>query len=261
MLKGIIKGFIKSIIIMALIGFFMILFISFILSNSNVFGASDMKHIGIEFSESCLTLISLNDTDSCGSPEILQLVYPEVKVKQSYQELFDNAQKQNKEAYQQNNSIQNHLLACLKYGSCNVYDFQPGQKIGYWYNYDKKARDYLSHIIVIQPNILHLSHDFESIILDNGTARNIEFEFNQIAISSCHRITYNPIHILKEFGYILYYLGNNCTSEKYLGPLADPYIHPLEKTPFNPLDSPSYIYREYLESLKSKYKENRLGLD
>lgn len=265
MIKGLIKGFFISIGIMILIGIAIILLIAFAIASNDVFGMEpakpNIKHIGIEFSESCLMLISLNDLDTCSTPEFLKILYPETPLKEKYQTLFDNAQTQNKENSFQNKSVQNFELACIKFNQCDIYQLKPNQDVIFWYLYDDKERDYLDHIIVITPNILHLSYEYDGLIIENQTGRHLQTDINQVILTTCHFITYNPVVIWKELGFIINYIKNNCQDLNDLGALNEPYTIPLNKTEFNPLDSPSYIYREYLESLKSKYKNNMLGKD
>ena len=110
-----------------------------------------LKHIGIEFSSSCVTLQKLNDSDVCSNSDFVKSMFPPIKLKPAYQVMFDNTEKTDQLTYQKNDIMQNHRSSCIIKNYCNVFDIKPGTKIIYWYDIDSKARGYLIQLLQLTP--------------------------------------------------------------------------------------------------------------
>lgn len=221
------------------------------------------KHIAIEFSETCKSLQALNDHDTCSSPEFVKSLFPPTKLKLSYQLMFDNAKQGEAERYQQNNAILNHKFSCVKSDYCNVFDIKPSQKIVYWYEPDSKTSEYYDAKIIINANIKHKNLNTNTdAIDDNGTARKIDLDTNQINIKYCKQVTFDPNYIEFELGRLIWFISGNCTDDKRLGYLTNPFVIDLEKTDLGNLsDSYKWYWLYNQTEIKEKYKEYRIGKD
>lgn len=156
-----------------------------------VHGETQITHISIELSQSCATLASLNDTNTCSNEYFIKLLYPELKLKPQFQKLFDEAQKTERASYQTNNAILNHKLACIQKGSCNIFNIGENQKVVYWYNPESKIRPYLDIQIKIEPNTLRTN------IIDDSSTTQLRKNTQLIKEYAADQLTkVNRINIL-----------------------------------------------------------------
>lgn len=221
------------------------------------------KHILIEFSDTCLSLQKLGDYDTCGNPELIKAMFPTVKLKQTYQSMFENAEQTDALPYQQNNIVLNHKLFCIMENYCNVFDMKNSLSLVYWYDSDSKLRSYYDSIITINSNLLHKNLNTpEDIIQDDGTKRKIDFDANQINIKYCKFVTFDPYDIGLELGSLIWYLSDNCKDEKKLGYLSEPFVYNLNKTQVGDLsDSYAWSWLHNQTAIKEKYKGYMIGKD
>ena len=228
------------------------------------FASDDITHIAIEFSESCVLLQSLGDADTCSTPQYLQKMFPEAKLKPSFQKLFDNAKDNKETQVQKNDILLNHKLSCVQKDYCEVFsiDETKKNKLVFWYDPDQKIRGYYDHVITITPNILHANIDpYKNVISSTETTRIIEMEIDQLYFESCSEIIYKPDYIWLEMGNIIGYLVNDCSSPKLLGSLYIPYAIELEKHDLDVTTSPNWQYLKQQEELLPKYKQYQIGKD
>lgn len=220
------------------------------------------KHIGIEFSESCLLLISVEDFETCSNPKFVKSLYPEIQLKPSYQKMFAGLAEDEKTPYQLTSAISNHQFECIRKNYCDIFMMNDNQKVIYWYDFDQKSRPYLDSIIAITPNLLHKNTD-RSIndLVSNGSDRYLSFAVDRLIFNTCNKITYEPELIWLELGNIIWYVTNDCLDVLHLGSLAHPFEIELNSTEIDVTTSPNWQYQQQLEELKKKYKENRLGKD
>ena len=221
-----------------------------------------IKHIGIEWSSACLSLIELESFDSCGNPELIKSAYLQAPLKPNYQKMFDDMAISDKAPYQENNIYSNHVNSCIKANYCNV--FEKYSNVYYWYDIPNEARGYMDKIITINANMKHTNlnvQNDEVFVFDNS--RNLILDTNQINIKSCHKIAYTPNNslMLREMGGLMWHILDDCKDNGKLGLLNAPYMEELTLTDIQIDESPAWLELQRLEGLKSKYKENRLGTD
>lgn len=238
------------------------IFVLFTLGGFSLIYADSITHIGIDFSNTCISLETLNQTNPCFDSDYVKLLYPPVKLKPNYQTMFDNLAPDEKTPYQLSSAIRSHVLACIQKDYCNIFELDENQKYVYWYDLDRKPRDYIDKIITIHPNILHKSligtkYD----IIDNEESRTLTLDINQLSIRSCRNVAYSPDFLPFEMGFIINYLSNDCKDKTDLGKLAMPYTEPLTKSEIDVTTSANWLYLNSLEELKNKYRENRIGKD
>lgn len=249
----------------AIISATVLIFCAFVLyyDDTHYAHAQTYKHIAIDFSETCKGIQQGGDNETCSSPEFVKSLFPETKLKQAYQTMFDNANNEPKQPYQQQSILLNHKFSCVKEDYCNVFNILPGQKILYWYDPDYKTTGYYDAIITIQANIKHknLNTSFD-VIQDNGTNRKIDLDTNQLNNKYCKLITYKPDNIGIELGRIIWYVSDLCLDAKKLSYLADPFTIPLDKTDIGILEnSYKWSWLNNQTAIKEKYKEYRIGKD
>lgn len=240
---------------------FMLFFVIIPLASAQILTdeKTNNKHIAIDFSASCLTIIELGDLVTCSTPEFYKMMYDESKLMPSVQKQFNDSPNEtaNKKI------LMLHKKACMLQNYCNAFD-NYGSTF-YWYDIDNELRGYMDQIITITPNILHKSIiSLNTTIIDqnNTKTRHLELEIDHVIIRSCYQITYNPTpKIMLDMGLIMWYLSSDCKDIEKLGYMANPFIKVLPKYDFDISTSPNYLYLKELEALKSKYKENRIGLD
>lgn len=226
-----------------------------------------ITHIGIEWSETCLSLIELGDLETCGNPDLIKLSYQQNPLKPNYQLMFDNMAKGDKAEYQQRNILNNHIKSCMKEDYCNVFKEEKyRQTVYYWFDLPNEARGYLDKIITINSHMKHTNLNVindEVFVFENS--RNLILDTNQINIKYCHKITYTPgndtLTQLREMGYIMWHILDDCKDNAKLGILNAPYIEELELTVIPVDESPAWLELQRLEGLKAKYKENMIGKD
>jgi hypothetical protein len=274
MIKQIIKNINPDLILWLIVGFVMGLLLgSFVYAEA--YAETDYNHIGIEFSNTCLTLIELGDIWTCSTPEEIKTRYLETPIKANWQVMIDNVNRDNAYEYQKTNSVfDNHQKSCMYKNYCNIFDVKDDQKTIYWFDYSTENRRYLDHIIIINTHLkaknidktldsIFFKNDTKAIPTDtfNGTKRTLELEVNRLHIDNCRFAMYDPDYILAELGGIVWYMEDKCQDKTKLGVLAIPYIEDLVNSEYSPLDSPAWLELQRLEALKDKYKENRLGTD
>ncbi len=221
-----------------------------------------IKHIGIEWSETCLSLISLGDLETCGNPELIKTAYSQNALKPNYQRMFDDMAQNDKAQYQKRDILNNHIKSCIKENYCNV--FEPYGSVYYWYDITQETRGYMDKVITINANMKHTNLNVvneEVFTFDNSRA--LILDTNQINIRSCHVIAYTPDYytMFRELGGLMWYLLDDCKDNAKLGLLNIPYMEELTLTVIPVDESPAWLELQRLEGLKSKYKENRLGTD
>jgi hypothetical protein len=224
-----------------------------------------VKHIGIEWSQTCLVLIELGDLETCGNPEQIKQAYTQNPLKANYQKMFDDMALNDKAPYQKNNIYNNHVLSCIKADYCNVFNnYYFNSNTWYWFDIPNEARSYLDKIITInahmKPDNLNTQNEE---IFTNATARFLILDTNQINIRSCNVIAYTPepYRMLMELGGLMWHILDDCKDNAKLGVLNAPFIEIHNKTIIPVNDSPAWLELQRLEALKAQYKENRLGTD
>jgi len=221
-----------------------------------------IKHIGIEWSTACLSLIELGDLETCGNPDLIKSAYPQPPLKPNYQKMFDDMATNPKADYQKRNILNNHIKSCIKENYCNVFDKLSNTY--YWYDINADSRSYLDKIITINTNMKHTNLNIKNDeIFINATSRTLILDTNQINIQSCHTISYAPqdTKIIMDMGFIMWHILNNCTDKTQLGYLSIPYKETHDLTNISVDKSPAWLELQRLEALKAKYVENRLGTD
>lgn len=221
-----------------------------------------IKHIAIEWSEACLTLISQGNFEQCGNPETIKLMFPPATLKPSYQRMFDDSAKIDRAKYQINDAILNHKKNCVKENYCNV--FNNYSHIYYWYDPDQAIAGYYDKRITIYSNMLprNLVTASDEIFV-NATSRSLILDTNQIYIKNCTKIIYTPEYyrMIREMGGLMWHILDDCKDKNKLGVLNTPYMetHSLTVIPID--ESPNWQILQAFEALKAKYKENMLGKD
>jgi len=226
-----------------------------------------IKHIGIEWSETCLSLISLGDFETCGNPDKIKQAYQQNPLKPNFQTMFDNMAKTDKADYQKRNILNNHIKSCIRENYCNVFEeYDYKQNVYYWHDIGSDSRSYLDKMITINANMKHTNLNVVNEQVFTFTdSRALILDTNQINIRSCHVVAYTPGDTtnkqLMEMGFIMWYIQDDCKDNAKLGILNAPYMEELTLTVIPVDESPAWLELQRLEGLKSKYKENRLGTD
>ena len=227
-------------------------------------------HIGIEFSNTCLTLIDLGDVWTCSTPEEIQKRFIPTGLKSNWQIVFDNTNKDDPFEYQKaNNIFNNHQKSCFYKDYCNVFDIKDGETVLYWYDFPNENRQYLDHTIIINTHLLNKNIDksLDSIVINDGQnigddkSRYLALEVDRLHIDNCRIAMYDPEMILVELGSIIWYLEDNCKDKKKLGIMGIPFIEELVYSEYIPTESPAWLELQNLEALKTKYKGLMIGKD
>ena len=221
-----------------------------------------IKHVGIEWSEACVSIIDSGDLETCGDPAILKSAYLEPRLKATYQKMFDDVEETEKAPYQKNSIYGNHVKSCIFENYCNV--FESGSSVFYWFEIPNNVRSYMDKIITIHPNLKHTNlniHNEQVFTFDD--ARFLILDTNQINIKGCYQITYSPeiYRMTQEIGLIMWHILDNCRDNAKLGFLSEPYLEELQLSTIPVNESPAWLELQRLEALKTKYLENRIGLD
>lgn len=209
--------------------------------------------IGIKHDKTCQALIAAGDTWTCPTFEEISELFLEVELKPEYQNLIDN--EENRINQITNNAKVEKLSSdCIRFDLC--YHFTKG----YW----KDPSDFLSRsmdTITITANMkiqnaAHLKYsDIAIITADNK--REINFELNQLYISSnCKDAIFNPGSDWQyELGHLIYYMKLNCNDPSILTRVFDMnYTVTTEIHDYDPLTSPNYQYRLWMEQAKDMCK-------
>ena len=221
-----------------------------------------IKHIVIEWSEACLTLISLGNFEPCGNPETIKLMFPPPTLKPNYQKMFDDSAKIDRAKYQINDAILNHKKNCVKENYCNI--FENYSNTYFWYDPDQAIAGYYDKRITISSNMLPKNlNTINDEIFVNATNRFLILDTNQINIKNCNKITYAPDYyrMIYEMGGLMWHILDDCKDNKKLGILNTPYIEIHDLTVIQIDESPNWQILQAFEALKAKYKENMLGKD
>lgn len=211
--------------------------------------AQSYTHIGIELTDSCLSLISTGDIETCRDYPYLDAMYSETKPKESYQKLIEQAELTDKTHYQMNNILLNHKIQCVSKDYCNIFEINKNHKVLYWFSPDDKVRPYLDILIRIHPNLLHKNIDQTlEPISGNYTSREISFEVNRLFVyPSCRIADYTPEILYRELGGLIYYMLDNCLNDNLLGKLKPKYTEPLDKHILDIETSPNWQYAQKLK--------------
>ncbi len=226
-----------------------------------------IQHIGIEWSETCLALISLGDLETCGNPENIKTAYTQNPLKPNYQSMFDNMAQNDKADYQKRNILNNHIKSCIKENYCNVFKEYPYyQSVYYWHDISADSRSYLDKIITINANMKHTNLNvINEEVFTFTDSRTLILDTNQINIKYCSIISYTPGDTtnkqLMEMGFIMWHIQDDCKDNAKLGILNVPYMEELTLTVIPVDESPAWLELQRMEALKTYYKENRLGTD
>lgn len=209
-------------------------------------------HIGLEFSSSCLALISVNDTKTCGSPELLQQIYPETKLIPSFQNSFEETKKIPKDYAKAKSFLLFKKLDCIKNNYCNIFD-----NVSYWHNPDNLARPYFDILITIQTNMKLSNYNKTANPITTGdNSRQITYDVYNLHIEDCRKAIYDPDVLWKEIGHIIHYMINDCENERDLGTLKTIYSQSLPKHELDVTSSPNYQatqkLKEDMERCKTK---------
>lgn len=208
---------------------------------------ADYTHIGIEWSQSCQTLNTIHN-DKCSSPDFVNLLYQDTKLKPSYQKAYDDAQADQKTKIHTNGVLIKHKLSCISKNYCDAFT---NSTVYYWFNPDKSSRPYLDHIITLTPNMLDRNiyqTNKTNPIIDNGTSRAITFNTHDLFIDSCATAILKPGVIWKDLGRVIHYMVNGCQNPELLGNLKDNYVEPISKHILDITTSPNWNYTQKLKA-------------
>lgn len=253
-------------LIMAVMGGLILFF-----NMQGAFAETNYKHVGIQFSNSCNSLIEIEDYETCSSYDYLDTLFIETIPKDSFKTLIDIAQNTEKTKYQINNILLNHQYECVTRDYCNIFNLKGGNiypdfegNVLYWFDPDLKFSPNLDILIRIHTNLkpANIDKSLEP-IQNNDTSRTLTLEVDSLFINSSCRIADYTIkdNIDMEIPFIIWYMIDNCKDSKLLGGLNEPYTDDLSKHYFDPTTSPNWQYEQELKELKLKYKEYRIGLD
>lgn len=223
----------------------------------NAYG--ELTHVGIELSNSCLALIEARDFETCTSYDYLNYLYPDTKLKPSFQKLVDNAQQSERLKYQTNNIVLNHQVQCVLKDYCNIFEAHPKQTLFFWFNPHEDIRGKLDIKITIHPrllpkNIIDVSES-SAILYENGN-RYATFEVKNLFIyPSCKTAEYDPITLYKELGRIIWYMLKDCKDPNLLGYIGDIYKVKITKNDFNINNSSQYQYNKWLKEAIANCKQ------
>lgn len=190
----------------------------------------NIKHIGIEWSKTCESLMITGDQKTCSTKEFIKSLYPDTKLKQDYQNSLNNLKNDEQTKFKTNNYISKQKLSCISKDYCDIFQVKRNQKVLFWFDPDYDVRGYLDFTITIQSNMLDKNPNFAvSPISDNGTNRKISFKIHDLYIHSCDTAIIRSDQLYIDLGKILYYALKDCQNPEILGKLKDNYEEPLSK--------------------------------
>lgn len=238
---------------------------------SGAFAETSYKHVGIQLSNSCLSLITLNDTGTCSTFDYLDILFIETVPKDSFQKLIDNTQRTERTKYQVNNILLNHQYQCVTRDYCNIFNLKGDNvypnfegDVLYWFDPSDKFLPNLDILIRIHPNLKpsNIDKSLES-IQNNATMRTLILEVDTLFINSSCKIADYTIknNIDMELPFVIWHMIDNCKDLKILGGLDEPYTKELDKHELDIATSPNWQYQKELKELKIKYKEYQIGKD
>lgn len=213
---------------------------------------AEVKHIGLELSESCQRL----ENEACGSDQLLSELYPETKLKPYLQKLLDDSSELSKVQNKPEQFLSKQKLDCIKRNYCESFNIKPNQKMMYWLNPDYTARQFLDSIITITPNMLNKNLNVTTNpIVEGENSRRITFEIHNLYVSSnCYEAMLKPETLWKELGFVIHYMAKNCQDAKLLGIFNKIYSEPLDKHDLDISTSPNFQAQQKLKEDMEKCK-------